>query len=222
MTPDLEHLLPRSISRRHLLRLGAAAVPMAALVTACGSDDGSSVSSGNQRSGSSSSASSGRSLAATPACGDDDETPTITEGPFFSSGSPERTSIRDGDGTPLVITGTVLSTQCVALAGAKLDFWQANNDGEYDNSGYEFRGHQFTDDQGRFSLETIVPPLYAQRTSHIHVKVQPSGGSVLTTQLYFPDVAKNDSDDLFNAACLMDVSTVSDGQAATFTFVVEA
>jgi protocatechuate 3,4-dioxygenase beta subunit len=219
---QLERLLPASMSRRHLLRLGLTVAPVAVLVSACGSDDPSAVSRASGSNGTTGTTGTGGSLTPTPACDDGDETPAVTEGPFFSSGSPERTSIRDGDGTPLVVTGSVLDTACVALAGAKLDFWQANDDGEYDNSGYEFRGHQFTNAAGAFRLETIVPPSYGPRTSHIHVKVQPSGGSVLTTQLFFPDNPDNDSDDLFDAACLMDVTTVGDGQAATFNFVVEA
>lgn len=219
---QLDRLLPASISRRRLLRLGLTAAPVLVLVSACGSDDPSSVSSASGSNGTTGTTSSSGTLSPTPSCDDGDETPSVTEGPFFSSGSPERTSIRDGDGTALVVTGTVLGTDCRALAGAKLDFWQANGDGQYDNTGYEFRGHQFTNDAGAYRLETIVPPSYGDRTSHIHVKVQPSGGSVLTTQLFFPDHPDNESDDLFNAACVMDVTDVGSGQAATFNFVVEA
>jgi hypothetical protein len=215
----IERLLPVSLTRRRLLGLGLAAAPTLVLASACSSDDASSVGgSGNTGSGSSGTG----TLAPTPSCDGSEETPPITEGPFFSSGSPERTSIRDGDGTDLVLTGTVLATDCRALANAKLDFWHADQDGDYDNSGYDFRGHQFTDAQGRYRLETIVPPRYASRTAHIHVKVQPEGGAVLTTQLYFPGESENEGDSLFDADCLMDVSAVGDGQAATFTFVVEA
>lgn len=224
MTDDhLERLLPASITRRRLLRMGLTAAPVLVLASACGSDNGSSVGSASGSTGTTSSTGGTRTLTPTPSCDDGDETPSVTEGPFFSSGSPERTNIMEGaSGTSLVVTGTVLGTDCMALAGAKLDFWQANNDGDYDNSGYEFRGHQFTDDAGGYRLETIVPPSYGRRTAHIHVKVQPSRGSVLTTQLFFPHNPDNDSDDLFKSECLMDITTMGDGQAATFTFVVEA
>ena len=216
----IERLLPVSLTRRRLLGLGLAAAPALVLASACRSDDTSSAGgSGNTDSGSSGTG----TLTPTPSCDDDSvETPALTEGPFFSSGSPERTSIRDGDGTELVLTGAVLATDCRALANAKLDFWHADADGDYDNSGYDFRGHQFTDAQGHYRLETIVPALYPGRTRHIHVKVQPEGGSVLTTQLYFPGESQNEGDNLFHSDCVMDVSTVGDGEAATFTFVVEA
>jgi protocatechuate 3,4-dioxygenase beta subunit len=69
-----------------------------------------------------------------------------------------------------------------------LDFWQADANEEYDNAGSHLRGHQFTNAQGRFYLETVLPGLYASRPiEHIHVKVQPEGGEVLTSQVYFPE-----------------------------------
>ncbi|MEX0663635.1 MAG: dioxygenase [Acidimicrobiia bacterium] len=219
MTNDrIDQLLTTSLTRRRLLGLGLAAAPMLVLASACGSDDESSVGTGGVTT------TTDRTLAPTPSCDDGDEvTPSLTEGPFFSSGSPERTNIADGvDGTALVLTGVVLGSDCRTAAGAKVDFWHADSDGDYDNSGYRLRGHQFTDDLGRYKLETIVPALYPGRTRHIHVKVQSSGGSVLTTQLYFPGESQNDTDDLFEEACLMSVSTVGDGRAATFDFVVEA
>ena len=44
-------------------------------------------------------------------------------------------------------------------------------------------GHQFTDADGRYRLETVVPGLYPGRTRHIHVKVQAKGGPVLTKRI---------------------------------------
>ena len=66
----------------------------------------------------------------------------------------------------------MVTTGCQPVAQAKIEFWQANDAGEYDNSGYTLRGHQFTDAQGRYALQTVVPGLYPGRTRHIHVKVQ--------------------------------------------------
>ena len=39
------------------------------------------------------------------------------------------------------ITGQVLSTSCQPVAQALVDFWQADNAGQHDNSGYRLRGH---------------------------------------------------------------------------------
>jgi len=112
-----------------------------------------------------------------------------TEGPYYTPNTPERNSLLEEGmpGTRLILVGYVLDQNCLPLSNAWLDFWQADANGEYDNSGYRLRGHQFTDAQGRYHLETIVPGLYPQRPiEHIHVKVQPQGGEVWTSQLYFP------------------------------------
>jgi protocatechuate 3,4-dioxygenase beta subunit len=130
-------------------------------------------------------------------------TPRQTEGPFFKPQSPEtRTLVRPGSAT-LVVQGTVLGKDCKPVAGALLDFWHADEHGEYDNSGFRFRGHQFTDAEGRYRLETIVPAMYPGRTRHIHVKVQARGGPVLTTQLYFPNEPANARDGLFREALVV-------------------
>lgn len=164
------------------------------------------------------------SLAPTPQCGDDDDvTPPQTAGPFYTPNSPERTSLREPDitGTPLTVTGFVLTTACAPVVGALVDFWHADDSGQYDNVGYKLRGHQFTDEQGRYTLETIVPGLYPGRTRHIHVKVQATNRPVLTTQLYFPDEPGNARDGLFNSALLVKEQPAENGRAATFNFVLD-
>lgn len=125
---------------------------------------------------------------AVPACSG--FTPENQEGPYYTPNTPERNSlIEEGmQGERLTVVGYVLDANCQPIANAWLDFWQADANGEYDNTGYILRGHQFTDSQGRYKLETIMPGLYSSRPiQHIHVKVQPPGGSILTTQLYFPE-----------------------------------
>ena len=117
-------------------------------------------------------------------------TQSQTEGPYYIPNTPERHSLlEDGmQGTRLILVGYVLDQNCQPLPNAWLDFWQADANGEYDNTAYRLRGHQFTDSQGRYYLETILPGLYSSRPiEHIHVKVQPEGGEVVTSQLYFPE-----------------------------------
>jgi len=112
-----------------------------------------------------------------------------TEGPYYTPNSPEKNSLLEEGmtGTRLILVGYVLDQNCNPLPNAWLDFWQADANGDYDNAGYRLRGHQFTDAQGRFYLETIMPGLYSSRPiEHIHVKVQPEGGAEVTSQLYFP------------------------------------
>ena len=112
-----------------------------------------------------------------------------TEGPYYIPNTPEKHSLLEEGmaGTRLILVGYVLDQNCQPLQNAWLDFWQADANGEYDNAGYRLRGHQFTDAQGRYYLETILPGLYSSRPiEHIHVKVRPEGGAELTSQLYFP------------------------------------
>jgi len=146
------------------------------------------------------------SLAATPSCGQQPQpTPRQMEGPYFTRNSPQRRSLlEDGvSGSRLVLSGQVRGLDCAPLAGVLLDFWQADGDGRYHNRDYRLRGHQFTDHDGRYRLETVVPGLYPGRTRHLHVKVQAPAGPVLTTQLYFTGEPRNREDPIFSAALLM-------------------
>ena len=148
----------------------------------------------------------------------------LTEGPYYTAGSPEDATLYEEGmpGTKLVVTGYVYDTNCQPVANAWLDFWQANANGEYDNSGYTLRGHQYTDANGFYTLTTVVPGIYPGRTEHIHFKVQAPNGQVITSQLFFPDVAQNESDNIYDESLLLPVQETSDGLQAQFNFVVPA
>ncbi|MDR7555146.1 MAG: hypothetical protein QN157_06005 [Armatimonadota bacterium] len=164
-------------------------------------------------------------LQPTPPCPDaDDVTPPQTAGPFYKPSSPRRSSLLEPGvtGTRLVLSGRVVTTACRPVAGALLDFWQADDSGRYDNAGFRLRGHQIADEAGRYRLETIVPGAYAGRTRHIHVRVAAPDGPVLTTQLYFPDEPRNQTDFLFDRRLVMRVRDASGGKVATFDFVLDA
>lgn len=149
-------------------------------------------------------------------------TPAVTEGPYYKAGSPERTSLvtQSTGGTKVVLTGYVFDKNCQPISHAWLDFWQADAVGAYDNSGYNLRGHQYTDQAGRYTLETVVPGEYPGRTVHIHVKVQAPNGPVLTTQLFFPGVARNANDSIFNQALLVSVQDTATSKTAGYNFVL--
>jgi len=143
-----------------------------------------------------------------------------TEGPFFKPKSPQRTSLLENDlpGERIVLTGVVLSRACKPVAKALLDFWHADGMGEYDNDGFRCRGHQFSDAEGRFRLETILPARYTGRARHIHVKVQAPGRRILTTQVYFPGDPSNRRDRMFRD----DLTMRRDAGEGRFDFVIEA
>jgi protocatechuate 3,4-dioxygenase beta subunit len=145
-----------------------------------------------------------------------------TEGPYYKEGAPESANlVTDGmAGTRLLLTGLVVSTDCSPIADAKLEIWQADSTGTYDNAGFSLRGYVMTDGDGRFTIETIVPGEYPGRTEHIHVKVTPPGGSTLTTQLYFPGTTANDGDGIFDASLLLGITEDGDRLIGTYTFVL--
>ncbi len=149
----------------------------------------------------------------------------LTEGPYYKTGSPERTNIVESGttGEKLIVEGRVLTTRGDSIAGAWLDFWQADGKGEYDNTGYNLRGHQYTDKTGSYRLETVVPAMYGSRTPHIHVKAQANPQSrTVTTQLFFPEEERNQTDNIFAPGMVMSVSDSAEGKQARFDFVLNA
>jgi protocatechuate 3,4-dioxygenase beta subunit len=166
-----------------------------------------------------------QTLQPTPSCPDGAEpTPRQTEGPYFKPASPERASLLEPGmkGVKIVVTGVVRLASCQPASRALIDVWHADDRGDYDNAGYRLRGHQFTDDQGRYRLETIVPGVYPGRTRHFHLKVQAPKGPVLTTQLYFPGEAANASDPIFKRELVLRVRDGAEGKTGTFDFVLRA
>jgi len=213
-------------SRRAVLMASAGALAAAALA-ACAGRDGSEASGPSGPSPTTAGAGGdpvATTLSPTPECVDaDDVTPSQTEGPYFKPDSPERSDLRSGvSGTRLLLSGTVVTTACQPVGRALVDLWQADDAGEYDNSGFRLRGHVFTDDQGRYQFDTVVPGLYPGRTRHLHVKAQAPSGRVLTTQLYFAGEAQNARDGIYREECLITMSDTGGGKAGTFRFVLEA
>ncbi len=146
-----------------------------------------------------------------------DITPEDIEGPFYKAGAPARASLIDpvSKAEKLVLSGSVSGTDCRPLAGVALDFWHADERGEYDNAGYRYRGLVRTDAQGRYRLETNLPPPYSGRPRHIHVKLLPPGGKVLTTQLYFPGESRG-----ADRALVMKMERRPEERTATYDFVL--
>jgi protocatechuate 3,4-dioxygenase beta subunit len=150
-------------------------------------------------------------------------TPTQIEGPYYKIGSPQRSSLieRGITGTPLVLTGRVVNERGKPISGAVLDFWQSDDRGNYDMVGNRLRGHVFTDQEGRYSLETIVPACYEPRQArHIHVKIQ-AVSRPYTTQLYFSDDPQRANDNYYQKLLEVQVEELPDGRKrGTYDFVI--
>lgn len=100
------------------------------------------------------------------------------EGPFYKPDAPRR----EATGKGLSVTGAVKSAgSCAPLPNARVEWWQANPRGEYDDA---HRGTMVAGEGGQYRFETNFPPPYSGRSSHIHFKVFAPGYRALTTQLY--------------------------------------
>ena len=144
-------------------------------------------------------------------------TPADVEGPFYKAGASLRSNFVEAGSTAekMLLTGVVRSADCKPLANVSLDFWHADDKGEYDQAGFRYRGIVTTDYLGRYRLETNMPPPYSDRPRHIHVKVQRIGGRALTTQLYFPGEARDAP-----RALVMKVERRPEGRTASYDFVI--
>ena len=94
----------------------------------------------------------GQSAAPTPQCHDGDQaTIRQTDGPYFKPSSPQRADLVEphSKGRLVEINGQVLTRSCRPVEGALVDLWHADERGEYDNAGFRYRGHLFTDGEGR-------------------------------------------------------------------------
>ncbi|MEU9111298.1 dioxygenase [Streptomyces sp. NPDC048483] len=223
-------------SRRSFLRSTSAGVTSVALGASVAASAGSPPAHAADTDASDPAARRGtRPLAVTPACSGQ-ETPASIEGPLFKPRSPARSDLITPAirGVRLDLSGVVYDTACKPLPETLIEFWQCDQNGDYDTSGFSLRGHQYTDSRGAYRLRTIIPRDYwgrwGQRAPHIHTQVQASGGPVLITQLYFPDdtqaygrdfTALNAADRLLNRACTIRLTgPENDRYAGTFDFVI--
>ena len=146
-----------------------------------------------------------------------------TEGPYYTPQTPRRANLLESSarGEPLVLEGLVLSLDCQPVAGAVVDIWHCDEEGRYDNKGFRYRGHQYTDASGAYRFITIRPFRYPGRTSHIHVKIKGKSTQLLTTQIYFPDLVEfNNRDSIFRDDLSMSLSRFADTWNGRFDFVL--
>lgn len=140
--------------------------------------------------------------------------PGVTEstvvGPFFVADAPHvplgGDLARGAPGTPCWVSGTVRSSDGTALAGARLDVWEADDEGLYDvqRPGGELtgRGHLLADDAGGFRFWSVRPAAYPipddgpvgellaaagrgpMRPAHVHFRISAPGHRTLTTHVF--------------------------------------
>jgi hydroxyquinol 1,2-dioxygenase len=151
-------------------------------------------------------------------------TETTVLGPFYVVQPPESplgADISDGmTGDPLVVEGSVSSSDGRPLAGAVVDVWQADGDGYYDVqrpelSGALLRARFRTDGEGKFFFRSIMPSFYPipddgpvgemlnatgrhpNRPAHIHFMIAATGHETLITHVFDVESPYLDSDAVF-------------------------
>lgn len=139
-------------------------------------------------------------------------TPGGAEGPFYPYGE-LKPAERDWDlvefaGNPpargeiIYLGGRVLDRNGKPVAGAAVEIWQANAEGNYNHpddyrdDGFQGFGAVTTGADGAYRFRTIKPGAYGvaffRRTPHIHFKVK--AGTEFVTQMYFAGEPLNDQD----------------------------
>jgi protocatechuate 3,4-dioxygenase beta subunit len=187
------------------------------------------------------------------------------EGPYHRAGQPVRRDVvEDRDGVALQLGMRLVRDGNTPLGDASVEIWQCDALGRY--SGFPppasaavvtaetaprgeyltnqtfLRGRQTTDAAGMVEFQTIYPGWYPGRTVHIHLMVH-TDGTLLTSQLYFPDDVSdevlarlpyaerpgrdttNDADEIFPTGgdpAVVDLSSVDDGYRAAICLVVPA
>ncbi|MFN7002340.1 MAG: intradiol ring-cleavage dioxygenase [Roseinatronobacter sp.] len=146
-------------------------------------------------------------------------------GPFHVEDAPELPMgadiCLDQKGEPMLVRGTIRSTDGTPLAGVKIDVWQANDEGFYDvqqkglQPDFNLRGVFRTGADGRYWFRGVKPKFYPipddgpvgkllrslgrhpWRPAHLHYILEASGHDQLVTHIFDPDDPYIASDAVF-------------------------
>ncbi len=127
----------------------------------------------------------------------------------------------DQKGEPMRVSGRILDTEGNPIAGAKIDVWQANDEGFYDvqqkglQPDFNLRGVFRTGADGRYWFKGVKPRFYPipadgpvgqllarlgrhpYRPAHLHYILEAPGHETLVTHIFDPDDPYIHSDAVF-------------------------
>ncbi|WP_349364120.1 MAG: intradiol ring-cleavage dioxygenase [Roseitalea porphyridii] len=146
-------------------------------------------------------------------------------GPFHVEGAPElplgSNICLDQKGEPMLVRGRILDTDGKPIAGAKIDVWQANDEGFYDvqqkgiQPDFNLRGVFRSNEEGEYWFRGVKPRFYPipddgpvgkllaslgrhpYRPAHLHYIIAADGYETLTTHIFDPDDPYIASDAVF-------------------------
>ena len=161
-------------------------------------------------------------------------------GPFHLADAPEREMgeniCLDQKGSQVLVKGKVLDTEGNPIKGAKIDVWQANDDGFYDvqqkgiQPDFNLRGVFRTGEDGKYWFRAVKPVHYsipddgpvgdltralgrhAWRPAHLHYILSADGYETLVTHIFDPNDPYIESDAVFGvkASLLCEYQNVDD------------
>ncbi|WP_018701094.1 intradiol ring-cleavage dioxygenase [Amorphus coralli] len=165
-------------------------------------------------------------------------------GPFHVDGAPElemgANICLDAKGEDMVVSGRILDTEGRPIADAKIDVWQANDEGFYDvqqkglQPDFNLRGVFRTGGDGSYWFKAVKPKFYPipddgpvgqllaalgrhpYRPAHLHYIISASGFETLTTHIFDPDDRYIESDAVFGVkeSLLAEFKRVEDADRA--------
>lgn len=146
-------------------------------------------------------------------------------GPFHVGGAPEyemgANICLDQKGEDMVVRGRILDTGGTPVEGARIDVWQADDEGFYDvqqkglQPDFNLRGVFTTGPDGRYWFKAVKPRFYPipddgpvgrllrqlgrhpYRPAHLHYIITAEGYDPLTTHIFDPDDPYINSDAVF-------------------------
>jgi hydroxyquinol 1,2-dioxygenase len=154
---------------------------------------------------------------------DGEVTESTVFGPFFVEDAPHVELGGDiamgASGRPSYVEGTVRGEDGAPIPGARLEVWEADDDGfydvQYDDDRTAGRAHLFSDDEGRYRFWSVEPAPYPipydgpvgdllqaserspMRPAHLHFMVSAPGYRTLITHIFVAGSDHLDDDAVF-------------------------